>query len=191
MPENKRLITAAEEGLNAAIEKISLNTSLKDIGAAIEKAIRSHGAQPIINLSGHSIDRYNLHSGTTLPNYENSQSRILEEGVYAIEPFATSGAGRVKDGKPSGIYHLENELPVRDSFAREILAFIKKEYSTLPFCSRWLVKKFGSRALIALKRLEEAHILHHYPQLIEIDRKPVAQAEHTIVLTKSQKIITT
>ena len=189
--ENKILIEAAEAGLKDVLEKINLGSQLKEIGGAIERGIKSYGAQPIINLSGHSIDRFNLHAGITIPNYDNSQTYELEEGIYAVEPFATSGAGKVKDGKPSGIYHLENNLPVRDQFAREVLSFIKEEYSTLPFCSRWLVKKFGSRALIALKRLEEVHILHHYPQLVEIGRKPVAQAEHTIVLTKKEKIITT
>ncbi len=189
--ENKILIEAAEAGLKAAMEKIRFGSELRNIGEAIEKEIKKRGAQPIVNLSGHSINRYILHSGITIPNYNNSQTYELEEGIYAVEPFATSGAGKVKDGKPSGIYHLENNLPVRDQFAREVLNFIKEEYSTLPFCSRWLVKKFGSRALIALKRLEEVHILHHYPQLIEIDRKPVAQAEHTVILTQKEKIVTT
>jgi|SRR3989344_1406152 len=189
--ENKKLIEAAEAGLKAAIEKTHYHAELQEIGKAIENAIKSKGFQPIINLSGHSINQYDLHSGITIPNYNNFQTYKIEEGTYAIEPFATSGHGRVRDGRPSGIYHLENEVQVRDSFAREVLTYIKEEFSTLPFCSRWLVKKFGSRALIALKRLEEAHILHHYPQLIEIDRKPVAQAEHTIVITRDEKIVTT
>lgn len=189
--ENKELIESAEFALSQALKKTKINCSLREIGAAIEDSIKSRGFQPIINLSGHSINRYDLHSGLTIPNYDNFQELELEEGVYAIEPFATTGHGRVKDGKPSGIYHLENDIQVRDTFAREILAYIKEEYSTLPFCSRWLVQKFGSRALIALRRLEEAQILHHYPQLIEIDRKPVAQAEHTVILTKNEKIITT
>lgn len=189
--ENKKIIEAAESGLTAGIKSANYHGELKDIGGSIEKAIKERGFQPIVNLSGHSIEQFDLHSGITIPNYDNNQAYKLEEGIYAIEPFATSGAGRVKDGKPSGIYHLESEGQVRDSFAREVLAHIKEEYSTLPFCSRWLVKKFGSRALIALKRLEEANILHHYPQLVETDRKPVAQAEHTVILTDKEKIITT
>jgi len=56
---------------------------------------------------------------------------------------------------------------------------------------RWLSKKFGSRALIAMKRIEEAGLVHHYPQLMEVDKKPVAQAEHTVILTKDEKIVTT
>lgn len=189
--ENKKLIEAAESALKEAIEKISYNIPLKEIGKSIETAIVKFGFQPIINLSGHSIEQYELHSGITIPNHNNSQEFKLPEGTYAIEPFATSGTGKVIDGKPSGIYKLEKEGSVRDSFAREVLSYIKEEYKSLPFCSRWLVKKFGTRALIALKRIEEAGLLHQYPQLVEQNRKPVAQAEHTVVITKTEKIVTT
>ena len=189
--ENKKLIQTAEVARDKAISALSLNSTLRSIGKIIEDEIKSQGFQPIVNLSGHSIDEYNLHAGLTIPNYDNHQEIKIPVGTYAIEPFATTGSGKVIDGKPSGIYHLQNNNPVRDSFAREVLEFIADEYQTLPFCSRWLVKKFGTRALIALKRLEEANILHHYSQLIEVSRKPVAQAEHTIILTDKEKIITT
>ncbi|MBX4196256.1 type II methionyl aminopeptidase [Candidatus Pacearchaeota archaeon] len=189
--ENKRLIAAAEEALKHGVKEINIGTPLKKIGKAIESAIKSYNVQPIQNLSGHSIEQYDLHSGITIPNYDNHQETEIAQGVYAIEPFATSGLGEVKDGKPSGIYHLEKPGNVRDSFAREVLAFIEEEYATLPFCSRWIHHKFGSRGLIALKRIEEAGLLHHYSQLVEKSGKKVAQAEHTVLLTKKEKIVTT
>ncbi|MFH1425177.1 MAG: type II methionyl aminopeptidase [archaeon] len=189
--ENKKLIQTTEEALNNAIEKISLDTPLGKIGKIIEDTIHSHNFLPIINLSGHSIEQYDLHSGITIPNHDTKQQQTLPEGVYAIEPFSTSGVGKVRDGKPSGIYHLEREGNVRDPFAREILNYIKEEYKTLPFCIRWLYNKFGSRVLIAMKRIEEAGLAHHYPQLIEAGNRVVAQAEHTIILTEKEKIVTT
>ena len=189
--ENKDLIHTAEEALKQALGIISHDVELRQIGKIIESVALANKLQPIINLSGHSIDCYNLHSGLTIPNYDNSQTIKIEEGAYAVEPFITSGAGRVINGKPSGIYAIEDDGQVRDSFAREVLNYIKEEYQALPFCSRWLVKKFGTKALIALKRIEEAGIIHQYPLLIEKDRKPVAQAEHTIIITKKEKIVTT
>lgn len=190
-PQNQALIEAAQKALEAGLKVFSLNVELRTIGAAIANEITSRGFQPVVNLSGHSIDPYDLHSGITIPNVDNSQDFTLPEGVYAIEPFSTTGVGRVKDGRPSGIYQVEADLPVRDTFAREVLQFIKDEYQTLPFCSRWVVKKFGSRALLALKRLEDSKILHHYPQLIEQSKGKVAQAEHTVILTAREKIVTT
>ena len=189
--ENKKLIAAAEKGLDEGCKTLNVGVKIRAVGAAIEKAIKSLGAMPIQNLSGHSMEQYSLHAGITIPNMDNSQEKTIEEGTYAIEPFSTKGLGRVRDGKPSGIYRLEKELPVRDAFAREVLAFIYEEYQTLPFCARWIYKKFGARGLLALRRIEEAGILHNYPQLIEAGNGKVAQAEETIVLEKDKKTITT
>lgn len=189
--ENKVLIKAAEAALEAALKEIKLNSQLKKIGAAIEKAASLFNAQTIHNLSGHSIEQYDLHSGITIPNFDNTQETELQEGIYAIEPFTTFGVGSVKDSKPSGIYHLKNEGNVRDNFARQVLQFIKEEYKTLPFCSKWIHKKFGTRGLLALRQIEQSSLLHHYSQLIESSNAKVAQAEHTVLLLENQKIITT
>ena len=189
--ENKKLILTAEEALKNATNIVKTNTSLNELGSIIEKTISSHGLKPIHNLSGHSIERFNLHAGITIPNTSNSSPQQIQPGIYAIEPFSTNGLGSVKDGKPSGIYHLEKPGNVRDSFARDVLTFIAEEYSTLPFCSRWIYKKFGSRGLLALRQIEQSGLLHHYHQLIEKGNGKVAQAEHTIIISKDKKVIIT
>ena len=189
--ENKNLINAAESALNEATKVFSLNSKIKTIGATVENEMKKFGVIPIANLSGHSIEQYDLHAGVTIPNFDTSQDISIPEGVYAIEPFSTKGLGSVRDGRPSGIYHLEKPGNVRDLFAREVLQYIEDEFSTLPFCSRWIYKKFSSRGLLALRRIEEAGLLHHYAQLIENGKGKVAQAEHTIIITKNEKIITT
>ena len=191
--ENKNLIKAAEEARDNALKKFAMNIKIREIGAEIENTCKKHNVQPIRNLSGHSIDQYLLHSGLTIPNFDNSQEIEIPSGVYAVEPFTTllSGSGAVKEGKPSGIYRMEKEGNVRDSFAREVLYFIEENYKTLPFCSRWIYKKFGTRGLLALRQIESAGLLHHYGQLIEKSGAKVAQAEHTVLVTEKEKIITT
>lgn len=189
--ENGKLIEAAEKALKEAIKIIKENIAVSEIGKVIESSIKSLGFQPIQNLSGHSIEKYDLHAGITIPNYNNSSPVKITSGVYAIEPFSTTGLGKVRDGKPSGIYQIQKSGNVRDSFAREVLAFIEKEYQTLPFCSRWIHKKFSSRGLLALRQIEQTGILHHYPQLIETGKGKVAQAEHTVIINQEEKIITT
>ncbi len=189
--ENKKLIAAAEQALAKACLLVKKDVAIRKLGAVIEHAIKQAGFQPIQNLSGHAIEQHEIHAGLTIPNYDNAQEKTLPEGIYAIEPFATSGLGKVKDGKPSGIYALQKPGNVRDAGARQILAYIQEEYQTLPFCSRWLVKKFGTRVVLALQRLEEAHIIHQYPQLIEAGKGKVAQAEHTLIILKEKVIVTT
>ncbi|MEX0920365.1 MAG: type II methionyl aminopeptidase [Candidatus Pacearchaeota archaeon] len=192
--ENKKLIEASKEALENAIEIVRENkeqTSTNQIGKKIQETIESNGFSPVINLSGHSMEQYQLHSGITIPNVGGGKEDILNEGLYAIEPFATNGSGKVKDGKPSGIYELISEKGVRSPIAREVLKFITEEYETLPFCSRWIVKKFGTKALFGLKQLEDNGNLHHFSQLAEISGSKVSQAEQTILIEKDKVIVTT
>jgi methionyl aminopeptidase len=187
--ENKKLIEASEKALENATKIINEKISTNKIGETIQETIESYGFSPVINLSGHEMKKYDLHAGVTIPNINDGKNVILKKGLYAIEPFATKGNGKVYDGKPSGIYMLINEKNVRSQIAREILEFIQEKYETLPFCSRWIVKKFGPMALFGLKQLEEIGNLHHFAQLVESSHNNVSQAEHTILI-EDEVIIT-
>ncbi len=195
--ENKNLIISSENALNSAIKGLNIKTRIDEIGKIVQETIESQGFSPVINLSGHSIEEYDLHSGITIPNVNSNSNGELtfEEGIYAIEPFVTNGSGKVHDGKPSGIYLLLNDKLPRSPIAREVLNFIIEEYDTLPFCSRWIVKKFGTRALFALKQLENLGNLHHFDQLVEnssdTENVKVAQSEHTILIWEKEVIVTT
>jgi len=189
--ENKKLITASEEALENAIKKVKIGARVGEIGETIQETIESYKLSPIINLSGHSMEQYDLHSGVTIPNIKESGNIKIESGLYAIEPFTTNGGGKIYNGKPSGIYQLVDDKLPRDQTAREILNFIIEEYNTLPFCSRWLVKKFGTRALFALKQLENNGNLHQFDQLVESSHKKVAQSEHTILIEEDGNVIVT
>jgi len=187
--ENKKLIEASEKALKNAIEKVKSEKSLGEIGKAVQETIESYGFSPIINLTGHEMNEYELHSGVAILNIENKNSDKLEKGLYAIEPFATNGSGKIYEGKPSGIYQLVDDKNIRSNDARIILNYIGEEYRTLPFCSRWLVKKFGVKTLFALKQLEENGNIHQYPQLVEVSKGKVAQSEDTILI--DDKVIVT
>ena len=188
--ENKKLIEASKKALELAEKTIKEKIKTSEIGKEIQKIIESYGFSPVINLSGHEMGQYDLHAGVTIPNIEEKREIIIKKGLYAIEPFATTGSGKIHDGKPSGIYKLINEKNVRSPIAREILEFIIKEHQTLPFCSRWLVKKFGVKSLFALRELDNNGNLHQFPQLVDIPNSKVSQAENTVLIDK-EKIITT
>ena len=190
--ENKKLIGAAEDAVEASVKEFGIGKDLTSIGGKISEAISKKGFTSIVNLSGHSIERFVVHAGWTVPNYDSGQTDVLEEGLYATEPFATNGHGRVRDGGKSGIFRIDGEGNVRDRFARDVLAWIMDEYKTLPFAGRWVHKKFGARGMLAMRQLEAAGILYQYPQLIETSGGKVAQAEHTVLLLEDgTKHITT
>lgn len=190
--ENRKLIEASEAGVKASIETFGLGVELGEVGKNIQKAIEEKGFVSIKNLSGHSIERYNIHAGWTVPNYASGQTDVLVPGLYATEPFATSGHGKVRDGAGSGIYRVDKTGGVRDNFAREVLEYVDEEYNGLPFCHRWIHKKFGTRGMLALRMLEQAGIIHQYPQLMEVGNGKVAQTEHNVLLLENgEKIVTT
>ena len=189
--ENKKLIDTANEALENAKKIIKTGISTDEIGKEIHRTIMSQNLNPIVNLSGHQIDQYDLHAGITIPNINDSKDQILSPGIYAIEPFVTYGNGKVHDGKPSEIFLMIDSKNVRSPLAREVLEFIIDEYGSLPFCSRWLVKQFGTKALIALRQLQEQGNLYNFPQLIETSRRKVAQAEDTVFLEEDKVTITT
>jgi methionyl aminopeptidase len=187
--ENKKLIEASAKALKNAIKEAEKGTSIGEIGRTIQETIESYDFLPIVNLTGHEMDEYELHGGLTIQNIRNSRTEKFEKGLYAIEPFATNGSGKIYEGKSSGIYVLVDGRNVRSPEARKVLDFIGDEYHTLPFCSRWIIKKFGIKSLFSLKQLEDNGNLHQYPQLVEASHAKVSQAENTILV--DDKVIVT
>ncbi len=183
------LIKTSEEALEKATKLASEpGTKLCDVGAMIANTITRLGFTPITNLSGHGLGMFIVHDKPTVPNYNNNDQNKLVEGQHiAIEPFATTGIGRVKDGKPAGLFRLARSGPVRVMSARKLLEFIAKEYNTLPFAARWLTKFPNYQFLLRI--LEKDGIVEQYTQLPEESGGIVSQAEHTVevgygVLTK-------
>lgn len=188
--KNRELIKASEEALNEAIKIFTPGTKIRDVGKAIQEQIQGFGFSPIKNLSGHGVAEYSLHSGITIPNYDNKDERVLEEGqILAIEPFATNGYGMIEEGKPSGIYRIHTVKAVRDMNARKLLKFLAEEYKSLPFAKRWLVSKMPGTNL-ALAILEREGIITQYAQLPEKNRGLVSQAEHTVLVKDNPEVLT-
>jgi len=192
-PDNrhKKLIEASEEALESALKILKKDPSLDEVGDIIQKAIEKKGFSPIINLSGHSLAQHTIHAGITIPNYSNGNLNKIDEGAYAIEPFATTGEGKVYEGPSSNIFSIVNLKNTRSPTARKILEYAYEKYKTLPFSLREMQEKFGNFAKLALRELEQAGIVHNFPQLIEKSHKPVSQAEHTFIKTDRGIIITT
>ena len=186
---NQDLVEAAEEALDAALDVVEAGVNTSEIGAEIEDVIDGYGYNPVVNLTGHGLGRWEQHVGPNIPNRAVSQGATLEAGdVVAIEPFATDGSGKVSEGQQEQIYALEREASVRDRSARKALEQITEEFKTLPFATRWLD---ASRAKMALRRLKQQNIVHGYPVLKEDDGFLVSQKEHTIIVTEDGCEVTT
>lgn len=191
LEENKKLIEASEKALENVIKIAKENVYASEIGKIISDTIEEHNFSPVRNLAGHQMENYELHAGITIPNIDDNKNIQLKKGLYAIEPFATNGSGKVHDGTLSEIYMVIDSKNVRSPIAREMLNFILEEYRTLPFCSRWLIKEFGNKAMIGLSQLTQNGNLHRFAKLVEVEGAKVAQSEHTILIEENEIIVTT
>ncbi|MDY6788875.1 MAG: type II methionyl aminopeptidase [Candidatus Nanohaloarchaea archaeon] len=185
-----KLTKAVSSALKEAIDIAEAGENLGDIGETIQNEIESFGLKPVRNLGGHGLDQYVQHSGDRIPNIETSTSSVLEAGnAYAIEPFATDGAGKVVEGGEGHIYKYEGGN-TRNRTARKVLKEIKRKYKTLPFASRWFDLSPG-RLKLAFRNLTRSGVVHGYDILREEDRGMVSQKEHTILVLEDQVIVTT
>jgi methionyl aminopeptidase len=186
-PECRSMADAAEHALKTAIDSVHSDMPVSKIGGIIEKAIKNRGFKPISNLTGHSVGRYLIHAGTSIPNVAQMSLTKLKAGeVYAIEPFVTlpEAVGRIEDGSETTIFRLVKAKSVKNPYAKELLKHIESNFRTLPFAERWLkgiVPKEQYRE--AFKELRASKALMGYPIFVEVSRKPVAQAEHTVLIT--------
>jgi methionyl aminopeptidase len=187
-PEYADMVNTAEEALNKAVELLRPGLSITHFGSAIQKVIKTRGFKPVSNLTGHLIRRYIIHAGKSLPNVFNlSASRIKEGEVYGVEPFVTvvGADGRVENLREAYIFRYAKHKSLKDPYTKKILAYIRKNFMTLPFTERWLSKFFSaSNYKTAFSELLLSRAVVSYPVFVEISRKTVAQAEHTILVVK-------
>ncbi len=182
---------AVKAALDKALDLATPGRKLSELGGAIEDEIRSRGYNPVVNLSGHLLSRYSLHSGLTVPNIRTDTKEVLEEGMaLAIEPFATDGAGSIKEIGKVQIYSHISDRPVRLNAARKILSLSKNRFRSLPFTPRWIEGLNKNMAEVALRQLSSVNALHMYPELKEIAGGMVCQAEHTVIVS-DKPIVTT
>jgi len=182
-----KMIQASSEALEKAIKVLNIEIPLSEVGSIIEKTITAYGYKPINNLMGHGLDRYELHSGISIPNVGvlGGKTKLKDGDVAAIEPFATNGAGHVISGEGSNIYLCNESLKakfIRDSKTKLLFEKIITKYGTLPFSQRWYRDLIPNGNDVALKKFTFLGLMKHYPQLIEAKSGMVTQKEHTVII---------
>ncbi|MEN6378908.1 MAG: type II methionyl aminopeptidase [Methanofastidiosum sp.] len=181
------LIKATQEALKNAIAAVEPGVKTNYIGKIIEETIKDFNFNPIKDLCGHGLRPYVLHSGITIPNYNSNMGTKLKEGdTMAIEPFASTKAGKLKSSEEVYIFKYLQDRPLRDLGSKKLLNFIKQKYRTLPFAERWLEKNYaGLKINFSLRTLIRANVIYPYNVLIDSEGGLVSQAEHSLIVTSS------
>ena len=98
-PEIHKLLDATRATLNKAVAAARAGRPLNEIGKTVQQEARRRGYNVIYELTGHGIG-HALHEepGEVWNFYNPPDRRILKEGmVLAIEPFLTTGQGRIRE----------------------------------------------------------------------------------------------
>jgi len=187
--EHRSMQATAEIALKAALDSIHGQMLASKIGGIIEKTIKNRGFKPISNLTGHSVGRYLIHAGTSIPNVSQvSFTKVKTGEVYAIEPFVTlpDAVGRVEDSADMSIFRLTKATPQKNSYAKTMLKHIENNFRTLPFAERWLKNVVPEKQhKEAFKELLRSKAIMGYPVFVEVSRKVVTQAEHTVLIKEN------
>lgn len=189
----QKLIRSSEDALEAAINVTRPGIKAKMIGAAIGRTIESYGYSPITNLTGHLLEKYNLHAGLSIPNVMDDTGQQVKEGMaIAIEPFATNGAGRVAGNRSGNIYRLVRQRKMDDPELDRLIEKAHATYRGLPFSERWMAKELEhEKVKKKIRRLLKFGVISTYPILYEVEKGMVSQAEHTVVVQKDGCFVTT
>lgn len=171
---HENLIRAAHDAVREGIAQVRPGVPVDQISRAIADAIRRRGLKPVVDLTGHSIERYLLHAGKSIPNVPGHSDATLVEGeVVAIEPFATNGVGSIGNGPFGNILRFRRDPGDAD----RTLAGLYARFRTLPFATRWADAPEEREAIRRARRSLQA-----YPVFVERAHGLVAQAEHTVLV---------
>lgn len=196
------LLDAVRAATNAGVKAAGIDARLGEIGASIQEVMESHEFQVngkthqvkcVQNLNGHSIERYSIHGGKSVPIVAMPDLDVkMEEGeYYAIETFGSTGRGYVIDQGECSHYarkrQMPKSIPIRVHSAHGLLRTINKHFDSLPFCRRYLDRVGEKNYLLGLKHLVSLGVVQDYPPLCDVAGAMTAQYEHTILLRPTCK----
>lgn len=194
------LLKGVQEATAIGVKTAGIDVRLCDVGEAIQEVMESNEVEingkiyPVLsvrNLCGHTIDRYKVHGGKSVPIVKGGPQTKMEEGeIYAIETFGTTGKGNVREDGECSHYMKnfeERKAPFKNPRSKKLLNFIDANFGTLAFCRRWLDDGGEEGHILALKELVDKGIVDEYPPLVDVSGSYVAQYEHTLLLKPSGK----
>ena len=91
----RRLCVHTRRALERAMGQARAGASVSNIGVAVTAVARAASLRVIGELAGHGVGRA-LHEEPSVPNIPGSTDTLHEGLVITIEPFLTTGSGRIK-----------------------------------------------------------------------------------------------
>ncbi|MCK5150490.1 MAG: type II methionyl aminopeptidase [Candidatus Thorarchaeota archaeon] len=186
-------IAATDDALEEAINMMHPGTKLGDVGKTIEKIIKAYGIKPISNLSGHNMRKWILHAGKSVPNVKTRSPETIEVGeVYAVEPYATNGAGTVIDTELVYIFANTGRDVSLEGTSEKLRLHLHKKYGPLPFATRWIGTTSSDIDLYKeIRELLKNKAIRGFPVQASRKGRPVSQSEHTVYVSEEGPVVLT
>lgn len=180
--EHAALVQASADALSAAIALAEPGRHVSEIGAAVDRTITKAGFRPVRNLTGHGLDQWKVHCSPQIPNYEERGGGRLEEGmVVAIEPFACTGQGLIREAGKAEVFMMMRPPRKAKGIDRGVLDAIMS-WRGLPIARRYFEDFDKKLVEDAISKLARQGVLVRYPPLVEEKGVLVAQTEHTLYI---------
>lgn len=193
--EDDLIIDAAKKCLEVAIDAVKSDPRVGEVGRRVYAEARRFGFRTIENLTGHTVDRFVVHAGKSIPNLYVPGMPVLKEGdVFAIEPFLTSSeaAGYVVNSRTTTIFAIASRKKTATGDLDKFVDDVWNDRKTLPFSPRWYVEEWGRKKLdVVITELVKRKIVHGYPTLVEASGSRVAQFEHTAAIEGGSLVVLT
>jgi methionyl aminopeptidase len=128
-----------------------------------------------------------------VPNVRKRGTPDVEVGeYYAIEPFATSGIGKVIDSDFVYIFANTGLDKPLEGTTEKLRKYLREKYGPLPYASRWVGTASKDIDVVAeIRELVNEKVIRGFPMQIEKKARPISQAEHTIFITEDGPVILT
>ena len=206
-PTYDNLLKASKEATQEGIKNAGIDVRLGELGGIIGEILNSyeveikgktHKIKAIKDLCGHTMERFKIHGGKSVPLYRDDSSETsnikMEEGeLYAIETFATTGSGNTHEKHPWSHFmknpDIFNNVKIKAGQPKALFKYIDEHFSTMAFCPRWLEESGYTGIDKSLKYLCDHNLVEPYPPLADIEGCYTSQFEHSFMLKPTCKEI--
>jgi len=204
------LLEVVREATEVGIKTAGIDVLVNEVGEAIQEVYDSKGdilfgnekikIKPVRNLGGHNIEQYEIHAKKTVPivrdhfqreAFENI--RMLENEVFAIETFGSTGDGLVRYAKPNSHFTAEKieetKLAALPQSGQDLYKLLRAKFRSFCFTQRHL--EFENIDYTFLEDLVSSDVIRAHPPLVDTPGSASAQFEHTILLRPECKEVVT
>lgn len=191
------LLESTADATYSGIRMAGPDALLKEISEEIKEVIESYeleDGRPISavwGIGGHNILPYKVHGGKLIlcvPHDSQNGIRMLEDEVYAIETFASTGNGKLTQKNICACNHfmLNDDAKFANKIERStnsVVSWVANKNSNLPFTQLWCSEIKNSKENLN-KGIKE-NVIIPFPPLCDKNGTYTSQLEHTIHIKKN------